>query len=213
MLEARVCMGFLLLDDSAVLVRGLGEVPDEALSAAERGLADATGSDLRRREIRAGRAAARALFARLSPGLARTSVLRDAEGAPRLDPPGEWTVSLAHDREVVAAAAAQGPVGLDVLQESRFAQARTVVEARIERSRAVPLGGAWPEDLPESALLWTAWEALGKLTKKGVLGGAMQVALVARGRPELPLEAHAPGVRVRWWRDEGALVALASVTG
>lgn len=195
--------------DAVVVCRGLDEAED-GLSAAERALVDEAGSERRRAELRGGRAAAREAFSALHPHRPPPQVLTHPDGRPLLVPQDGRFVSLAHDDGYVAAAASTSPVGLDVLGLHRAAQAARVVEARIASGRATGLPrGAYP--WPEAALLWTAWEALGKRTGRGVLSEAMLLRLMPEAGPE-GLVARTANASVFWWEAEGLLLCLAAST-
>lgn len=195
------------LADAVVAVRSLeGAVTDTDLLPGEHGLVDAAPSEQRAMELRAGRAAARDAFhaAGVTP---RPSVLAAPDGRPRLEPPGGWHVSLAHDGGLAAAAVGHAPVGLDLFDLARTEQASRVVARRIESGRARDLVGEH-RPFPHAAMLWTAWEALGKRTGAGVFGG-MEITLEPRPG-DLPAEARTGDVLVRWWQHDGVLVCLAS---
>ncbi len=197
----------LRLDDAVLVARALAlEVSDDELSAAERGLADAAPSQTRRQELRAGRAAAREAFLTAEAG-SPPSVLQDGRGRPRLDPPGDWFVSLAHDRALACAAVARAPVGVDLLAFAREGPAARVVAERIRSGLGTALLPGSVSPFPESMLLWTAWEALGKRTGEGVLT-ATRVPLRVERRENVPT-AFTAEARVRWFEIEGHLLCLA----
>lgn len=201
-------MSLLRLDDAIVVVRPLGEVPDDALTPAERGLADGAGSDPRRRELRAGRAAAKAALLAADASFVSRSVVADDRGRPVLDPPAGDAISLAHDGGSVAAAYALAPVGIDLFSLDRLAQAERVVTARLARD-APPFTGAAGLPWPAPALLWTAWEAAGKRSGDGVLSRVIGRTWTIR-RFETLWGATAGDTRVRWFEERGCLVCLAT---
>lgn len=204
------------IDDVFIASAPLEDVADDRLSAAERALAAAARSSQRSLELRAGRAVAReALHALLShsdsSGSADFSVLADASGRPVVT--GELAcISIAHSRRCVMAAASRTPVGLDIEPFDRAGRLADVVSSLQARGRAIGLSGAVPGGWSEAMLLWTAWEAMGKLDTTGVLGGAMKRALrlTSVSTPTHCLEGESEGVRLRWWTDGEHLCCLAT---
>ncbi|MHB8418421.1 MAG: 4'-phosphopantetheinyl transferase family protein [Myxococcales bacterium] len=176
-------------------------VADEELSAGELALARAARSERRRQELRAGRAAAHAAL-RAAGRRRRSEVLCSEEGLPRLIDARGWRVSICHAGDWAAATSARAPVGIDLEPLSRLRQVARVVEG---------WGGGPIADpdlpLPLPLLRWTAWEALGKLSGRGVLAGAkrpIRPRLTAAG-----LIAQSEGARLRWWTFDAHLLCLA----
>jgi phosphopantetheinyl transferase len=179
---------------ATVVVRRLrARVLAAELSRGERALVQAARSPKRRQELRVGRATLHAAL-RAAGEKRSTEVLSSKQGRPQLVGLTGWCVSLCHGGELVAAAVARGPVGIDVEPLSRLPQVTRVVEGWTHPPRGAPV----PElPVPLAFLQWTAWEALGKLTGKGVLAGAKSFI-----RPELTadgLVARSRGRRLRWW--------------
>jgi phosphopantetheinyl transferase len=197
-----------VLDDLVLATHRLdAEVPASALRPGEQGLVDAAQGDHRRRELAAGRAAARLAFA-AAGAPPHLQVLADAKGRPVVEPPGPWHVSIAHDGALAAAAVSLAPVGVDLIPLARAEAARKVVERRISTGRARPLAVASARPFDEALLLWTAWEALGKRTGGGVLSGVMDEPLCVDASGEHPA-ASAGGVRLRWLLVDGHLCCVA----
>ncbi len=178
-----------------LVVRPLRErVPGE-LSRAERALVRSAGSDARRRELRAGRLVAH-LALRAAGVKGRVEVLRAAAGQPALSKLAGWHLSLSHGGALVAAVCARRRVGVDVVALARVAQIERVVEGH---ARAVAPGTA--------ALVWTAWEALGKVSGEGVLSETRTALQPRRARGGFVARVGAR--RLRWWTLPGHLVCVA----
>jgi hypothetical protein len=128
-----------------------------------------------------------------------------------LDPPGTDSVSLAHDGGAIAAAYGRAPVGIDLLAIDRLTQAERVVRARLARGARGLVGGN-PTGWPDAALLWTAWEAAGKRSGRGVLSGPMERGWTL-ARDEAYWGASDGDVRVRWLEEAGCLLCLATALG
>lgn len=177
-----------------------------ALAPSERALVDAAREPRRARELLAGRIAARQAF--LQSGVEHPpAVLRAYDGRPRLAPATDgWFVSLAHDGELVVAAVARQPVGVDVLLATRFASAERVVSQRLATGRARPLPPHPPAPWPDAALCWTAWEALGKHDGRGVLPAMQRPLSLQVGDDRV--EGRSDGLRLRWWSQADALLCL-----
>lgn len=181
-------------------------VDDHALTPAERGLCDAAASDERRRELRAGRAA---FHLALSACTTRpASLLHDAAGRPRLEPPSDWFVSIAHDGDWALAAVSNAAVGIDLVPLSRADRVRHVVSQRLATHRARPLAAGSEQPFDEALLLWTAWEALGKRSGGGVLAGPMRRSLKVERSVEGATSIDGDD-RLRWWLHEGHVLCVA----
>jgi len=178
------------------------------LSRAELNLVSTGATPRRRGELSAGRKAAALAFDALAVG-GRPSVLSDDAGRPRLVPPGEWHVSLAHDGLLAAAAVARAPIGIDLIDLRRLAQLTRVVRDRIVTERAVGLVGDFAAH-PAPLLLWSAWEALGKQTGGGVLSGPMQALIEPRVDEEGQATASVGNSRLQWWLDDHHFFCLAT---
>lgn len=202
-------MALWLFDDAVVALVAMDEAHDASvLEPGEKALVDAARTPERRSEVLAGRLAARKAFE--SAGLTRPpAVLRAPNGTPLLEPPMEgWFVSIAHDGDWAVAAVSRAPVGVDILPTSRFESAQRVVSERLKSERARALEPHPPARWPDAALLWTAWEALGKRDGRGVFPAMkLEIALDARGED---LSGHTGLERVRWWEASGALFCLAT---
>lgn len=200
------------IDDVFIASAPLEDVADDRLSAAERALAAAARSSHRVLELRAGRAVAREALRAFHPH-ADFSVLADASGRPNVHGAPAF-ISIAHSRTRVVAAASTNPVGLDVEPFERAERLADVVSSLCARGRATRISGDLPCSWPEAMLLWTAWEAMGKLDTTGVLGGAMKRvirtnATDADARADL-FEGFSEGVRLRWWIDADHVHCLAT---
>jgi len=194
------------LPGAVVAVRALdapcGEIPES-----ERALAAAAGSDRRRREILAGRAAAHEALDAAFPEGPAVAVLSDAEGRPRIVPPIAGVfVSIAHDGGLAAAAAGEAPLGVDLAPFSRTAQAGRVVEALVKSGRAFAVEGRvpWPH-----LMVWTAREAMAKRLGTGVLDDRLAVRLEPSPCGE-DWVARTDKMLLRWWFEEAVLVCVAT---
>jgi 4'-phosphopantetheinyl transferase EntD len=193
---------------ATVATRRLDDLANgDDLSRGEQALVSAARSELRRKELAAGRAAAHeALRAAGSPSPHR--VLKDSDQRPRLAGSRGWFLSLAHDGDLAVAACDTHPIGVDVAPFLRRAQLERVVGSAIDAQLARPLGGeaVWPPSL----LLWTAWEALGKQRGVGVLGEAMEAQLEVQMTGDCAVATWGHS-RLRWWTDEENLFCLATM--
>jgi 4'-phosphopantetheinyl transferase EntD len=179
----------------------------DLLGPGERTLVTSAGSEHRRRELVGGRLAG--IDALGASSVARPQILMNSEGRPVLEPPDGRHISIAHDAGVAVAAVGDAPVGVDVIPLARQPQARRVVDEHISKARGVPLDGhhrPWPQAL----MLWTAWEALGKQSGHGVLGGASLEHLSPAPGPDGTALAAAGSRLVRWWVEGEALLCLAT---
>jgi len=209
---------FLLrLDDALVALCRLDLPIDTTLLApAERGLVDSAPNDARAHELFAGRLAAKDLLAVAEPSGPARAVLHDASGRPRLDPPGELSVSIAHDGAFAAAALSPHAVGVDVCDLGRLERVALVVERRLSNGLATPFrdGSSTDEVLqcPRPVALWTAWEAAGKRSGGGVLSGPM-LSEWRRASFEGVPGAVSGDVRVRWFVHDGHVISVATPLG
>ncbi len=178
---------------------------DVVASAAEEAAIAARFSPGRRREWLAGREAGRLALAELGC-VDAGPILADERGAPRLLPSVGLSLSLAHDGDFVIAAAARFPVGVDLLGGGRFDSAHAVVTARWRDGRAGAVVG--PCRWPSTAMAWTAWEALAKLSGEG-MPTAMHHALRVQAVCEASAEGAAEGSRLTWFAAAGGLACLA----
>lgn len=205
-------MALWLFDDAVVALVAMDEAHDASiLQPEEQALVDTARTPKRRSEVLAGRLAARTAFE--NAGLTRPpAVLRAADGTPQLEPTTEgWFVSIAHDGDWAVAAVSRASVGVDVLPTSRFESAERVVSERLKTNRAKALMPHAPASWPDTALSWTAWEALGKHDGRGVFP-AMNLEITIESGPE-GLTGRAGNVRLRWWEASGALFCLATNEG
>jgi phosphopantetheinyl transferase len=183
-------------------------IGEHELSAKELSLVDAARAEHRRQQLRAGRAIAHAV-ARAAGLRSRVEVLQSESGRPRLSGAAAgWRLSLSHGGALAAAIIGHSAVGIDVEPLSREAQVTRVVAGwgRRRGRQRVPTPSL---PLPLALLQWTAWEAMGKLTGKGVLAGAK-----ATIRPELGtdgLTAQARGRHLRWWLVQGHVLCAAVI--
>lgn len=211
----------------------LDEVPDSELSASEISLAKKAPSEQRRLELRAGRAMARQALLALSPN-SPVTILADSKGRPQVIGQSAH-LSIAHTRHQVFAAAAPNPLGIDAESFERTGQIARVVASLKQRGRAASL--RWDSDLArqvaeasslavkegnpglfhpaaswnDATLLWTAWEALGKLAGDGVLSGVMLQEIRIEGveAETQQLVGSSVGRRLWWWGESGHLCCLA----
>lgn len=204
-------MSVWLFDDAVVALVALEGANDASrLAPGEQALVDAARTPQRRLEVIAGRQAARKAFE--NAGLARApAVLRAPDGTPKLEPPLEgWFVSIAHDGDWAVAAVSRARVGVDVLPVSRFESAKRVVSQRLKSDRAKALMPHPDARWPDAALLWTAWEALGKHDGRGVFPAMkLEITLQTDGAE---LSGQAGSERLRWWEASGALFCLATTS-
>lgn len=185
-----------------LVVRPLAQpVAPNELCHSERALVTAARSPNRRREIRAGRAAAHDAF-RAAGVKNNLAVLRTATGQPQISGAEGWHVSLSHGGALVAAACARFSLGVDVVPLDRLAQVSRVVAG--QGGFALPSNHGSPL-LP--LLLWSAWEALGKVTGEGVLSETH--TLVQPRRSGKGFVARAGARLLRWWALPGHLVCVA----
>ncbi len=175
---------------------------EDALSSRERSLVRAASSERRKRELRAGRSAARAAL-RAAGLRTPVEVLGSAEGWPRLAGTRGWHVSICHAGDWAAAIAARVPVGIDLEPLARLGQVERVVAGWNEQALVPSAPFPWPAPL----IQWTAWEALGKLTREGVLAGA-RIAVRPR-RTADGLACRLPRRSLRWWCLEGHVLCAA----
>jgi 4'-phosphopantetheinyl transferase EntD len=185
-----------------LVVRPLAQrVATNELAHSERALVTAARSPNRRHEIRAGRAAAHDAF-RAAGVKNNLAVLRSATGQPQISGLEGWHVSLSHGGALVAAACARFPLGVDVVPLDRLSQVSRVVAGHA--GFAVPLDSRSPL---APLLLWSAWEALGKVTGEGVLS---ETHTQVRPRRSLGGFVARAGARLlRWWALPGHLVCVA----
>lgn len=187
----------------------LSQCDESTLSPPERALVESARSDRRRQELTAGRIAARATLEALRPlPSPLPDVLADPSGRPVCVPDVGVFVSIAHDEGMAAAAVARAPIGLDVLRLDRADQADRVVRARIDTGRATGLLRQVDAPWSDGLVLWTAWEALGKLSGEGVLGEAMLTRLEPEPHGHA-LVARTRDAELRWWIEGGFAVCLA----
>lgn len=195
---------------AALVVRSLAApVTDRELSPAEQKLVQAARAEHRRKELQAGRAAAHAAL-RAVGIRSRVEVLQSASGRPHLSSnAAAWQLSICHGGGLAAAIVGQSAVGIDVEPLSRQAQVARVVAGWGQR-----MGNRHEPDpvlpLPLALLQWTAWEALGKVTGRGVLAGAKLLI-----RPELTpagLTAKLRGRHLRWWTVQDHVLCAAVAT-
>lgn len=202
------------MGDATIAIVELAAFSDpHLLSGPERALVEEAKTPERRGEVLGGRLAAHEAF-RAAGVEEPPSVLRAKDGRPRLEPPQPgWYVSLAHDAGLACAAVSEVPVGVDVFALERLASATRVVERRIATGRARSLRRTVDVPVPDAALLWTGWEALGKLDGEGVLRAMeRELVVVALERPGV-WQGRAAGVQLRWWTWGDALFCLATVAG
>jgi 4'-phosphopantetheinyl transferase N-terminal domain len=196
------------LDGANVAFRRLDALIDNGeLSPGERTFAAAAGSEPRRREIMAGRAAAHAALraAGVSP---LPEVLTSTDRRPLLRPPCGWHLSIAHDGELAVAACARTAVGVDVVPLARQAQIERAVRSALD-SRSAGMDSMSEIGLYGRALLlWSGWEALGKQSGEGVFQG-MRASIhpVWNERGAMTI---VDGRCLRWWWHGTHLVCLAT---
>jgi phosphopantetheinyl transferase len=123
-----------------------------------------------RRQHLAGRLAARRALAKLTGrDPERFSIARSGNDVDRgrpevwLDgtPAPELHVSIAHDRDLAAAAAARDPIGIDIeLVETRDQSFEDLIASKVEKAALAPLSGKARDRAV--TMLWCVKEALGK---------------------------------------------------
>lgn len=185
------------------------------LSSAERTLFATMDAPKRQREWLAGRAAARSALRAVGGGGA--SVLREPEGAPRLQGPGadRLEVAITHGRDHAAAVAAPisgaypflGIDWVDVEDQVRLKRIAHRVLSPDEQRRCA-------EDPVALQIAWGAREAVAKATRTGMFAFALHgVRLAAVDRSEGWAELDLPGTLARFWvRPEGSVIVVAAVS-
>lgn len=187
-----------------------GELDESVLSDAERALARSAKTPVRRRELLAGRLAARMVWKEAGVSIP-PSILRDEDGRPRLEPPlPGWFVSIAHDGGWALAAVARGRLGVDLFDLRRLPSVQGVVERRLATGRAHSLDQRVELPWPDAALLWTGWEALGKSDGRGVLSAMRLQLSLDDVSTDGVATGHVAQGTLRWWAERGVLCCLAT---
>ncbi|MEW6074296.1 MAG: 4'-phosphopantetheinyl transferase superfamily protein, partial [Planctomycetota bacterium] len=130
---------------------------------------------------------------------------RDERGAPR--PSAGWHWTNTNTRGLAAALVAPVPVGIDAewAHRPRFEAAR----ARFDRDDPGELARAGGRDREHVLLLWTAKEAVLKLTRAGIADLGRTSLTAVLGGERLRLESRGEEYEVRALRWNAHLIAVA----
>ena len=191
------------------------DVPDPSfLTSAEERMYETFTTDRRRNEWLAGRRAARSALR--SVGAGACSVLRNIEGAPKLEGPGENKVeiNITHGHTFAAAVATpkQAPwpyVGIDWIDEADTDRIRRVAHRFLSQDEHNLCG----EDTTALQLAWGAREAVAKATRTGMFMFALsRVQLTAFDPSTGAAEINLTGTFIRFLRaPTPGLIVLAGV--